>query len=33
MIIDLKLNQEQKIDEIMSMMSTLKKKVEEQEKH
>jgi len=33
MIDDLKLNQEQKIDEIMSMMSVLKKKVEEHEKH
>jgi len=33
MINDLKLNQEQKIDEIMSMMSVLKNKVEKHEKH
>ena len=33
MIDDLKLNQEQKIDEIMSMISILKKKMEEHDKH
>ena len=33
MINDLKINQEQKIDEIMSMMSVLKNKVEKHEKH
>ena len=33
MINDLKLNQEQKIDEIMSMISILKKKMEEPDKH